>query len=359
MRYDPIVGLFRVFEGGGKGQPAAPDYQGAAATQAASSKEATTVQNWANRPTVNTPFGTQTWDTAATTDPATGLPVTDWTQNINLNPESQAALNNQLKIGAGKSDIAQGLMGQVAQSTATPFDWAGMPKVPGSLEDAQSGAFQKMSASLQPMRNQNEASLDNKLANMGLPRNSEAWNRAKQQLQSSWAQENKGLLSQSLAEGRADVSSQAGLRQQAIAEEAQRRGMSLNELNALLTGAQVSMPQGMGQAPNSTAAGSQPLQSLAAANAQGNYNAQMAGNNDWGSGIGGIASVAGAAAAFSDRRLKSNIRQIGMFKGFKVYEYIIFGKPEIGVIAQEVRRTRPDLVSVHPSGYLMVNYGGL
>jgi hypothetical protein len=32
------------------------------------------------------------------------------------------------------------------------------------------------------------------------------------------------------------------LRQQAIAEEAQRRGMSLNEMNALLSGQQVSMP---------------------------------------------------------------------------------------------------------------------
>ncbi len=49
---------------GGKGKaPAAPDYLGAAQQQAAASKELTNIQNFANRPTINTPFGSQSWDT--------------------------------------------------------------------------------------------------------------------------------------------------------------------------------------------------------------------------------------------------------------------------------------------------------
>jgi len=295
MRFDLITGQFRVYEGGGKGAPAQPDYTGAANVQAQSSKEATTTQNWANRPTINTPWGTQTWSTQNKVDPSTGQNVTDWTQNINLNPVQQAALNDQNAITAGKSATAKGLLGQVAQATSSPFNWDGLPKSPTSIDEAQQGAFTKMAGFLQPGRQQSDAALDNKLVNMGLPRNSEAWNRAKNQLQNQWTQEDKTILGQSMAEGRADVQSQVGLRQQAIAEEAQRRGMSLNELNALLTGTQVSMPQGMSQAPNSTAAGSQPIQAVAAAGLQ-RQAANAAGGNDWGSALGGLGSLAGVGA---------------------------------------------------------------
>jgi hypothetical protein len=61
---------------------------------------------------------------------------------------------------------------------------------------------------------------------------------------------------------------QQGLRQQAIAEEAQRRGMSINEMNALLTGQQVQTPQ-MPGFMGATQQG-QP-QNLAAAGMQGQY----------------------------------------------------------------------------------------
>jgi hypothetical protein len=47
---------------GGKGSaPAAPDYLGAATAQAQASEKATTAQNFANRPNINTPFGGQSW----------------------------------------------------------------------------------------------------------------------------------------------------------------------------------------------------------------------------------------------------------------------------------------------------------
>jgi len=282
---------FILYGGGGKGA-AAPDYTGAAGVQAASSKEATTAQNWANRPTINTPWGSQTWDASQTVDPATGQPVTNWASNINLNPAEQQALEGQQGITAGRTGIAQGLMGQVAGATANPMDWSKLPGVPGSLQDAQKGAFATMSAALQPGRQTQQAALDTRLANQGLPINSQAYNSANAGLAGQWAQEDKGLLGQAMSQGAADVGTQTAMRQQAIAEEAQKRGMSLNELNALLTGQQVSMPAGMGQAPNTTAAGAQGNQALTGAIGQGNY--QTANQPNWGAGIGGIASLAGS-----------------------------------------------------------------
>jgi hypothetical protein len=50
-------------------------------------------QNYANRPTINTPWGSQSWQTQAGIDPSTGQSVTQWTQNTNLTPQSQAALD--------------------------------------------------------------------------------------------------------------------------------------------------------------------------------------------------------------------------------------------------------------------------
>jgi len=367
MRYDHLtmlperafmrMGGRMTLEGGGKGKQAAPDYTSAAVAQGASSKAATTDQTWANRPDLNTPWGSQSWDSASTIDPSTGQPVTKWTGNINLTPAEQASLDSQQRVTQGRSETAEGLLGQVAGATKNPFDWGAMPSTPGSVGEAQQNAFKTMSGNLQPGRGQQEEAMHARLLASGLPEGSEAWKRAGQQLQDQWSTQDKGLMGQAMSEGRADVTTQSGIRQQAIAEEAQKRGMSLNELNALLTGQQVNMPAGMGQAPNTTAGAAQSINYLGAATAQGNFQNSQPGNN-WGSALGGVASAAGTAASmFSDRRLKKDIKPLG--GGWYEYEYIWGGGRKVGVIAQELALTRPELVHVHPSGYLMVNYGGL
>lgn len=112
---------------GGGSAPPPPDYKGATEAQAAASKEALTAQTFANRPTVNTPFGTQSWNTSLKLDPATGQTVTDWTQNINLSPDLQQALNSQLATQQGRSNLAAGFMGRVGEEYSRPFDWSNLP----------------------------------------------------------------------------------------------------------------------------------------------------------------------------------------------------------------------------------------
>jgi hypothetical protein len=148
------------------------------------------------------------------------------------------------------------------------------------------------------------------------------------------------------------------LRQQAISEQMQRRGMSLNEMNALLTGQQVGMPQ----MPRFNASGvAETPQLLNAANMQ--YNASLDAFNAQQQGLantmGGLTNLASTAFMFSDRRLKRRVKRVGTHAdlGVGVYEYEMAGFPQRGVIAQEVAAVRPDLVKRHPSGYLMVDYG--
>jgi len=400
---------------GGKGSaPAIPDYIGAAQTQAASSRELTDVQNWANRPTQNTPWGSTNWSAKAGTDPSTGKPITQWTQNTTINPQLQDALDDQLAIQSGKSDLAQGFMSRVANEYSKPFDWNNLPQMQGVGEASklQSGfnfgpqipqidsAYRDQVAGqlmqkMQPVHDYQTRGLETKLANQGLRPGSEAYNRAMGQLGQQQAAERYNALDASGNEaqrlfgmqmqsaqqgynqnlGAAQFGNQAAtqqqglnlqaaqfqnqLRQQAIAEQAQRRGMSLNEMNALLSGQQVAMPQmpGFNQAQRS-----ETPQILNAVGQQydaqlGAYNAQQASNNAL---LGSVAQLGQAAFMFSDRRLKSDIKRVGTHAiGVGIYEYTMMGMPQRGVIAQEVQTVRPDLVERHTNGFLMVNYGGL
>jgi hypothetical protein len=396
--------------------PPPPDYRGAASEQAEASKEITNIQNFANRPNQYTPFGSQTWSTNATVDPATGQTVTQWNQQTNLNPNLQQALDSQINTQRDRSQLAGGFMDRVRQEYATPFNWGGMPDRANTtdlsgqvqrglgagappLPQFDSGYRDRVANTLMermvPVHERQQNQLETQLANQGHTIGSEGYTRALADMQSRQAAErynaldtagneaqrlyNMGMGSrqQSMSElgfGNQALGQQYGLnqqaaafqnqlRQQSIAEEAQRRGMSLNEMNALMTGQQVGMPQmpSFNQAQRSetpqilSAVGQQYDAQLGAVNAQ---------NAATGNMMGGLFSMGSAALSnpfmFSDRRLKSNIKRVGTHPiGVGLYEYTMMGMPQRGVIAQEVEAVRPDLVKRHANGYLMVNYESL
>lgn len=423
--------------------PPTPDYVGAAQLQGELSKEALNMQNYANRPVINTPFGSQSWGTQAVTDPATGQDVTQWTQNTTLAPGLQSALDAQIGIQQGRSQLAGGFMGNVAEAYGQPFDYAGLPQMaqlggPSQLSTGMTdytpglttgfdfgSSLPQFDASyrdtvatqlmekMQPVHDYQQRQLETKLANQGFTQGSEAYNRALTELNQRQAAERYNALDASGAEAQRLFNMQMGtaqagyqqnlgaaqfqnqalgqaagldqsrlaaqnqalsqqqalnqqyanyqnqLRQQAIAEEAQRRGMSLNEMNALLTGQQVSMPNmpsfvqsGQATPPNILGATQMQYQAdLGASNAQ---NAMF--NNL----LGTAGQLGSAAFMFSDRRLKSNIVKVGEHPiGVGIYDYTMMGMRQRGVIAQDVLQVRPDLVKRHSNGYLMVNYGGL
>jgi hypothetical protein len=429
--------------GGKSSAPAAPDYLGAATAQAAASEKATTAQNFANRPTINTPWGTQSWGTDSSVDPATGQNVTTWTQNTSLAPGLQSALDSQIGLQNDRSQLAGGFMDRVADEYSKPFDYANLPQMaqvnaPGSLQtstnDYSKGlatgfnfgsplpqfdssyrdtVANQLMQKMQPAHDYQQRQLETKLSNMGFRPGTEGYDRelnnmAQRQsaerynaldtagneaqrlynMQMGTAQQgyqqNLGAAQfQNQALGQANaldlanmgasnnaMSQQFGLntqyanaqnqlRQQAIAEEMQRRGMSLNEMNALLSGQQVNMPN----MPSFNTATKSETPNILGATQMG-YDAQLGATNAqnaaFGNLLGAGAQLGSAAFMFSDRRLKSNIKRVGTHAiGVGIYDYTMVGMPQRGVIAQEVEAVRPDLVKRHASGYLMVNYGGL
>lgn len=73
-------------------------------------------------------------------------------------------------------------------------------------------------------------------------------------------------------------------------------------------------------------------------------------------------AAAGDYAAWSDRRLKEDVEQVGKTnEGLPLYKYRLKGDPEarIGVMADEAKKKFPRAVKTDPSGYKKVNYMGI
>jgi hypothetical protein len=369
--------------------PKAPDYTQAAEKTAASSQEAQTRADWANRPDQVTPWGQQTWQSAKQIDPATGQEMTKWTQNTTLDPKLQAALDQQQSIDMSKSELAGAQIGRANEALANPFDWQGMQPMGQAVQGGglnpmgmqtrgagrgimggfdQGGPVpdaggdmgrqryeQQLMDRMRPENERAQAGLEGKLANMGLTRGSEAWNREMQGLQDNQSrqafdafqtagteqqrnfnmglqgqgqqyqqnlgqaqfgnqaqqqgfaqrlganQQNWGMMSganaQNFGQNMQASQYQNQLRQQQIAEQQQQRLMPLNEMNALLTGAQVNMP---------TMPGFQASQSSGGANYSGAAKDQYSANMDAYNAaqqqsqalMQGITGVGGLAAKF-------------------------------------------------------------
>jgi hypothetical protein len=136
------------------------------------------------------------------------------------------------------------------------------------------------------------------------------------------------------------------------------RNQATNEIAALLTGSQVSQPNFV----------STPQQNIATTDYAGltqqdyqnrlsAWQQKQAQNGAMMGGLFGLGS--NAIMAFSDRRLKENIRKIGKtHDGQPLYFYTYKGdtEPRIGLMAQDVMARDPGAVAMHPSGFLMVDY---
>jgi len=399
-----------------KSAPKAPDYRAAAEEQAQSSREVTNMQTWANRPQQNTPWGSSMWTSSSTIDPATGQPVTQWQQDITLSPQQQAALDSQMAVQQNRGQLAESMLTRMNREYAPLMNWNQMPTTgqPVSAANLQTGLdysgapalpdvtdtrnrvedaiYGRATSRLDPRFQQQESDMRSRLYNQGLREGDAAWERefgnfgrdktdayqtAMNEAIMGGGQEaardfGMGLQGRQQAIGEINrqgdfynqaAAQQQGLaqqasayqtqqRQQAIAEEMQRRGFSLNEINAILTGQQVGMPA----MPNfSQAAAAQPVQALSAAQMQGQanldaFNAEQQALQGMMSGAG---SLAGGFMGFSDRRLKTNVVKLCEVGGVNIYRWTyVWGEPSIGVMADEV----PWAAEQHSSGYYMVDY---
>lgn len=287
------------------------------------------------------PDGTKTREQTGTYqwhDPYTGktYDIPTFTETTSLSPQQQALydLNNKTQQNLGQIGVDQsakigGLLGT---------------NVNLNNEATEARLMDLGSKRLDPMFSRNEDALRTRLINQGIQPGSAAWRAEMDQ----FSQGKNDAYNQLLLSGRG----------QAVQEALTERNQPINEITALLSGSQVSQPQftgvNMPTIPTTDVAGI-----INTNYQQRQQNAQME-TQQQNALLGGLFGL-GAAGLYkwSDKRLKEDVKKIGETKtGLGLYSYKYKGsdKREVGLMAQDVVKKKPEAVKKAPSGLMAVNY---
>lgn len=259
--------------GGKSSAPPPPDYEGAARATAQGNLEATRYATEANRINQFTPYGSLTYRQTPSTQvdyeaynkaladyQRKATPFTDsngdtyqstftgraptledfttrstaWEQNVNLTPEAQAALDQQLALNRKYGETANVGFDRVRQLFENPQ--LDMSALPTRGIDVGQTAQQAIMSRLQPQLAQQEEQLRARLANQGIGLNSEAYGRE----QMLAGQRRNDLEMQAALQG---ISLDQANRAAALQEQAYMQDRPLNLINALRSGNQVVNPQ--------------------------------------------------------------------------------------------------------------------
>lgn len=160
--------------------------------------------------------------------------------------------------------------------------------------------------------------------------------------------------SQQFQQNQQQASFQNQARQQALQERYAQRNQPLNEISALMSGSQVQNPNFM------NISGPQMANTDYAGIVNSGYQNQMA---QWGANqqmLGGIMGAGANLLMLSDRRAKEDVKKVGKLdNGQPVfsYRYKGGGPIQLGLMAQNVKRSNPDAVETLPGGLMAVDYG--
>lgn len=285
--------------------PQYPSPSETAATQSGLNTQTATTQQQLGMVDSTNPFGSQTFSQNGTW--ADGTPR--YGSNTTFNPQVQGIIDRDLTAAGQPMDLSN-------RATEDRLMELGRTR-------------------LDPLLDRRRASTNQRLFNTGARPGSAAYRDAETAL----TQGENDAYNELLLSGHG----------QAFNEAVQTRNQPLNELNAIRSGTQLAAPQ-------FSAAGVAPVDYTGQVNA--NYNSQYRNYADMWSGIGNAAGAIGGWA-FSDERLKEDVHATGARTpdGVPVKSFRFKGSPmmELGVIAQDVEKKRPDAVR-KVGGVRQVNY---
>jgi hypothetical protein len=313
--------------------PLPPDPVATAQAQTQMNKETAITQGQMNMVDQSTPYGSLSY--TQTGSWADGTPKYSASQT--LSPEQQALLGQQNEFDRKFNEIGLAQTDKIGGILSKPLDL--------SNEATEARLMELGRKRLDPMIAQQTNDLRTTLINQGLRPGTEAWDREMTRNDQS----RNDAFNQLLLSGRG----------QAVQEALTERSAPINEITALLNGGQVQNPNFVNTPQTQVANTDYGGMVYNSANlANQNYQQKVGQQNSM---LGGLASIAGTALGGwmkSDRRIKTDIRRVGTLdNGLPVYAYRFKsgGPVEIGVMAQEVERVRPEAVREF-DGIKHVNY---
>lgn len=330
------------------GKPDFPDPTPAGQTASAqvSQNIGTAIANsYLNNTTQYSPYGSKQYDITGfkrfvdKSDPENPVKyrIPQYSVSENLTPAGQKLFDAQNATKMNLANLATQQSGRLGGLLDRPLN-LNNKAVEGRLFDLGRKRLDPMFA------NQNE-DLRTRLANQGIRAGTDAYSREMQ----TFNQGKNDAYNNLLLSGRG----------QAVNELMTERNQPLNEIIGIMSGTQLqpmqfSQPNQYG-IPTVDQAGiiaNVDQMKMQKAQAQAAQSQALFG--------GMFSMLGGLAPMFSDERLKENVEVIGKTEdGLKVatYNYKGDSKPQMGLIAQDVARKKPDAVRRHASGFLMVDYG--
>lgn len=364
--------------------PPAPDPAVVAREQGAANAETARVTAALNRLNQYGPDGSITYDQNG---------PDNYSVRTTLSPEMQriydATRSAQTTYGQIGNAQLTGVQAALSEPYRNPYanetaaaigraNTAGAQPINTNYDQVRQQSIDAAMSRLDPMFTRDEEAMRSRLLASGIGQGSEAWNaeygnfnQARNDARMQAIMNADGLTGQAIQQAGAlrqipiqEAGQLVNLSNAGMTQGLVERSTPLNETAALLTGQQVQIP-GLQQVPQTQVAPTDVIGAYGMSQAAKNagYQGQLAAYNAGLGGMYGLGSAAilgGSMFARSDRRLKTDIRKVGKTEGgsnLYLYRYKDdpIGTPHIGVMAQELRKTRPDAV-VKVGGFYAVDY---
>lgn len=252
-----------------------------------------------------------------------------YTATTTLSPQQQAILDQTQAANLNLGSIANERSAFLEDYLSKPFD----------VNAATEAKINELGASrLDPRFAREQEAMRSQLINSGIRPGTAAYSAA----MNDFGQTKNDAYNQLALTGR----------QQAFQEASYERAQPLNEISALLSGAQVQQPQFV-NTPQSQVGG---VDYTGLVNQK--YQSELANSQAKMGGLFGLLS--GGIGLLSDRRAKTDIERVGKTDDgtpIYTYRYKDGGPVMMGVMAQEVAQSNPDAVMKTHNGMLAVDYG--
>jgi len=280
---------------GGSKAPPAPDYVGAAKAQGAADLQAAIATGKINNPNVINPYGTQTVTWA-------GKNGAEPTIKQVLNKEQQALLDAQNAAKQTLSDTGVSAAKNVQGVLSNPLDFSSLGPAPKGAEQARDDVYNAAMSRINTDIAGQRQLKNSELIAQGIPPGSPAYETAMAGIDRQLNDARQQAILNSTGAAQADYGINQNARNQAIFELMQQRQVPLNEINALISGSQVTSPfsGSLGFQPGANV-NSAPLYNAQVQQQQANqnnYNQQQATyNNNVAAGAGLVGSLGSALIA--------------------------------------------------------------
>jgi hypothetical protein len=222
---------------------AAPDPSVVSGQQTQSNVNTAVANGYLNRVNQWGPQGSKTYDIGGYANVG-GVDVPMWNERTTLSPEQQKIYDSQTQLTQGTSDLANQYVGRIADATAQPFNYEGLPDAPVYDDAYHQKVRDDIIARNQPQMDRDAEALRTRLANQGISLGSEAWQNSLYDFNRATNDFRLGADIQAGQSATQRYGVEANTRDRAIQERTALRTQPINEVATIMgTGTGVQMPQ--------------------------------------------------------------------------------------------------------------------